>query len=177
METYRRYLVLDTETTGLKPEKGDRIIELALVEIIKGRITGKEFHSYFKTNVVISKRNYKIHGISNKFLLDKPWFIEKSKEILEFIKDSILIAHNAIFDAKFLLNEFRIIGRKIKLKLIDTLRIFRKIFPGKRNSLKFLCCKYKIDVIKTHSALYDARALSMLFIELLKGKNSNKLQR
>ncbi|QSW38028.1 DNA polymerase III subunit epsilon [Candidatus Vidania fulgoroideae] len=177
METYKRFLVLDTETTGLKPDRGDRIIEIALIEIFKGRITGNRFHSYFNTNVIITKKNYRIHGISNKFLLKKPKFMEKSEEILSFIGDSILVAHNALFDAKFLLNEYKIIGKKIKLKIIDTLRIFRKIFPGKRNNLKFLCDRYGIKIIKKHSALYDASSLALLFIELLKSKKLNKLQR
>ncbi|MGX7458751.1 exonuclease domain-containing protein [Candidatus Vidania fulgoroideorum] len=178
MGTYKRFLVIDTETTGLKPEKGNRIIELALVEIIKGRITGREFHSYFWTSVVITKRNYKIHGISNKFLIRKPKFTEKANEILRFIDNSILVAHNALFDAKFLINEFKITGTKVKLRFIDTLRIFRKIFPGKRNNLRFLCSKYKIEIIRNHSALYDARSLAILFTEILKRKKEKyKLQR
>ncbi|MGX7585894.1 exonuclease domain-containing protein [Candidatus Vidania fulgoroideorum] len=175
MKTYKNFLILDTETTGLDLQK-DRIIEIALVEVSGGRLTGREFHSFINPKTKIKKRSYEIHGISNKFLNSKKSFKEISMKIINFINKSILVAHNALFDASFLIKEFRLAGLNVKLTFIDTLKIFRKIFPGKRNNLDALCDRFNLKRFRKHSAINDARDLAKLFIELLNIKRLKKLQ-
>ncbi|QSW37754.1 3'-5' exoribonuclease [Candidatus Vidania fulgoroideae] len=166
-----RFLILDVETTGLSPVKGDRVIEIALVEIIAGVITGKEYHTFINPGVAISSAAYKTHGVTSSFLLGKPYFGDISAALVDFIADSVLVAHNATFDARFLFCEFRRLAIPFNYVFIDTLRIFRKLFPGRRNDLFSLCKRYAIACFKRHSALYDARALSLLFLKLLRLKS------
>ncbi|QSW37896.1 3'-5' exoribonuclease [Candidatus Vidania fulgoroideae] len=167
----RRFVVLDVETTGLSPIKGDRIIEIALVEINAGLITGKEYHVFVNPGVFISNAAYKIHGITNSFLLGKPCFGDISTSLISFIADAPLVAHNAAFDARFLFCEFQRLAIPFNYIFIDTLRIFQKLFPGRRNNLIALCKRYAISYFRQHSALHDARVLAMLFLKLLRLKH------
>ncbi|WP_433928047.1 exonuclease domain-containing protein [Candidatus Carsonella ruddii] len=170
----KRYIFLDVETTGLSPHKGDRIIEIGCVEVIDGFITGRVFHSYFKTSIRISIDAYNIHGISNEFLQDKPYFSEKIDDFLGFINNSIIIAHNAKFDINFLHYEINQSGGNInKLYTIcyflDSLEISRKMFPRKKNDLNSLCRRYNIfiDEIRIkHNAILDAWLLSIILIKM-----------
>ncbi|WDI79276.1 exonuclease domain-containing protein [Candidatus Vidania fulgoroideae] len=159
----KRFISLDTETTGLDI-KNDRIIEISCNEIINFRITGKKFHSYIKTDREINKEAYKIHKINKKILINKPIFKKISKKIIKIIKKSKVIIHNVNFDYKILKEEFKRIGKKIKFKTIDTLKIARKKFPGKKNSLTYLCKRFKIKKKKKHSALQDSINLAKVFI-------------
>ncbi|WDI79423.1 exonuclease domain-containing protein [Candidatus Vidania fulgoroideae] len=159
----KRFVSLDTETTGLDI-KNDRIIEISCNEIIDFRITGKKFHSYIKTNIKIKKEAYKIHKINKKFLINKPNFKEVNKKILKIINKSKVIIHNVRFDYKILKEEFKRIGKKIKFKTLDTLRMARKKFPKKKNSLTSLCKRFKIKKNNTHSALQDSINLAKVFI-------------
>ncbi|MGX7589165.1 exonuclease domain-containing protein [Candidatus Vidania fulgoroideorum] len=159
----KRYISLDTETTGLDV-KNDRIIEISCVEIINYRITGKYFHSYIKTDTKISKEAFKIHNIKGEFLRNKPNFKKISSKIKKIIGKSKLIIHNVGFDYKILKNEYKRIGMKIDFKTIDTLKIAKKKFPGKKNSLEFLCKRFNIKKNKIHSAYQDSINLAKIFI-------------
>ncbi|VFP79172.1 DNA polymerase III subunit epsilon [Buchnera aphidicola] len=170
-----RKVILDIETTGMNKHGclylNHKIIEIGIIEVINRNYTGKYLHFYLNPNRKIDKEAYKIHGISESFLLDKPTFKEKYIDILKFIKKSEIIVHNAIFDISFLDYEFRNLNCGIKkiskfCTITDTLLIARKIFPGKKNSLDALCKRYKIINInrELHSALLDAKILMKLYL-------------
>ena len=165
-----REIVLDTETTGLHYKKGDKIIEIGCIELFKYIPTGKEFHVYLNPKKRISKDAFKIHGISNAFLSNKPTFQDIAKEFLEFIKQDTLIIHNAKFDIGFLNSELTNINlTKINFNRVkDTLQMARKIFPGSPNNLDALCKKFNINKIKRkkHTALLDSKLLSKVYLEL-----------
>lgn len=163
--------VIDTETTGLEPEKGDRIIEIACIRIKNDKIDNNFFHTYLNVNKKISKKAYTIHRIKKKFLKDKPKFEDIFEKLDKFIKNSIIIAHNAKFDLKFLKMEYLKIGIKKRFKFIDTLYIAKKIFPGKKNSLKKISKRLKINYKKMHNALNDAKILAKVYLKL---KNKQK---
>ena len=170
-----RKLVLDTETTGLNFED-DKIIEVGIVELIDGVITQNNFHKYINPKKDISVSAQKIHGLSNKFLSDKPFFSEIADELLNFIKDDTLIIHNAEFDLKFLNTELENCGfAMINNSIIDTLSIAKKQFPGQTVNLDALC--RKLDVVNTrenfHGALLDANLLSKVYLKLTTGKQEN----
>lgn len=191
-----RQIALDTETTGINkygPKHiGQRIIEIGAVEILNRKITGKIFHTYLYTDKYIEEEAYKIHKISNKFLLDKPKFNQISKKFIKFIKNSELIIHNAIFDVQFINQELKISKNKIKkiekiCKITDSLKIARKIFPGKRNNLDAICKRLHLKEIKKrniHSALFDAKILAKIFLKMtscqlsitFKNKNKSKIK-
>jgi len=135
----KRLVALDTETTGLKI-KIDRIIEIGCVEIINKEITGKYFHKYLKTETKINKSAYKLHGLKKGFFKNKPKFKNIFKKFLKFLGNSILVIHNSKFDIKFLKKEFFLINKKFKkFKIIDTLKISRKKYPGKKKFfIKFM---------------------------------------
>lgn len=170
-----KQVVLDTETTGMNkngaPYLGHRIIEIGAIEIINRKLTGKKFHVYLNPDRKVDIEAFNVHGISNEFLLDKPYFNEVLEEFLLFIKNSTLIIHNASFDIGFLNNELRIAKKSNMLiencyKIIDTLSIARKFFPGKSNSLDALCERYSVHKNKrfTHGALLDAEILADIFL-------------
>ncbi len=174
-----RQIVLDIETTGInlidKPYIGHRIIEIGAIEIINKKITNKFLHYYINPQKKIDNKAYKIHGISNKFLINKPKFIEISEKLIKFIKKSELIIHNANFDISFIENELKIINHKIKniskiCKITDTLSIARKKFPRKKNDLNSLCQRYKINNSnrKKHGALIDAKLLALIYLNITK---------
>ena len=172
----RRLLVLDTETTGLDLENGDRVIEIGIIELIDGVKTGHNFQQYFNPNKKIEKSAQDIHGLTNEFLSDKPNFYEIADEFNDYIKESTLIIHNASFDIKFLDFELENCGKKkINNEIIDTLNIAKKEFPGQSVSLDSLCKKLQINNShrKLHGALLDADLLSSVYLKMSTGKQSS----
>lgn len=170
-----RQIVLDTETTGINKNgphyKDHSIIEIGAVEIINRKITNNNFHVYIKPNNSVDVTAFKIHGISDEFLYDKPTFAEIKKEFFNYLNKAELIIHNAKFDVGFINYELNKIKKNnIKIddicKITDSLDIARKIFPNKRNSIDALCLRLKIDNSerKTHSALLDAKLLAQIFL-------------
>lgn len=180
---YNRQIVLDTETTGMNKfipyYKGHKIIEIGAVEIINRRITGKRFHVYLKPNRNIDPGAFHIHGISNKFLFNKPIFADIADKFINFINGSELIIHNALFDIEFINYELSMINININkiedlCNIIDTLKLARKMFPGKRNTLDALCNRYFIKNTKRtlHGALLDAEILAKIFLLMTGGQIS-----
>ena len=173
-----RQIVLDTETTGLSADAGDRIIEIGCVELINRKLTGRTFHYYLNPERESHEDALKVHGISNEFLLDKPKFIEVSDEFLGFIKDAELIIHNAAFDVGFLNKELQNCGslplQNHVVKILDTLAMAKEIYPGKRNSLDALCDRLGVNnsARTMHGALLDAELLADVYICLTRGQNA-----
>lgn len=178
-----RQIVLDTETTGMNdkgpPYIGHNIIEIGAIELINRKLTNNNFHVYLKPNRKIDIEAFKIHGISNEFLLDKPSFKDVKKEFLNYISDAELIIHNASFDVGFLDYELskdnkNIIKINNICKVTDSLTIARKIFPNKRNSLDALCIRYNINLKNRviHSAFLDAQILAKIFLLMTGGQKS-----
>lgn len=169
-----REIVLDTETTGLSPERGDRIIEIGALELRNKILTGKKFHVYINPERDVPYAAFKIHGISSEFLQDKPKFHEVAKDFCEFIQDSKLIIHNAKFDMKFLNHELTLIKQpSLDMgNVIDTLMIARRKFPGSPASLDALCKRFKVDNSGRdyHGALIDSYLLSEVYVELMGGR-------
>ncbi|VFP78840.1 DNA polymerase III subunit epsilon [Candidatus Erwinia haradaeae] len=183
-----RQIVLDTETTGMNiigtPYEGHRIIEIGAVEIINRRLTDNNFHVYLKPDREIDPEAFKVHGISDAFLKDKPTFAQVSENFLTYIHNSVLVMHNANFDLGFINHEFFKLNHEISkieecYKIIDTLSIARKLFPGKRNNLDALCARYNIDNSKRiiHGALFDAKLLAKIFLSMTGGQTSFALPR
>jgi DNA polymerase-3 subunit epsilon len=173
-----RQIVLDTETTGLSAEGGDRIIELGCVELYARKLTGNNLHFYFNPERDSHEDALKVHGISNEFLRDKPKFAELSEEILDYLSDAELIIHNAAFDIGFLNKELERVGKK-PLKayvsnVIDTLAMAKEMFPGKRNSLDALCDRLEVDNSgrTLHGALLDAELLADVYINMTRGQEA-----
>ena len=173
-----RQIVLDTETTGLSAEGGDRIIELGCVELYARKLTGKNLHFYFNPERDSHEDALKVHGISNEFLRDKPKFAELTDEILDYLSDAELIIHNAAFDIGFLNKELERVGKK-PLKayvsgVIDTLAMAKEMFPGKRNSLDALCDRLEVDNSgrTLHGALLDAELLADVYINMTRGQEA-----
>ncbi|QJC29874.1 DNA polymerase III subunit epsilon [Enterobacteriaceae endosymbiont of Plateumaris sericea] len=178
-----RQIVLDTETTGINSSppyyKGHRIIEIGGVEIINRRVTGNNFHVYINPKKTISLEALNIHGITNKFLCDKPTFSQIINDFLNYINNSELIIHNAQFDIDFINYELSLLKKNIpniekNCSIIDTLKISRKLFPGKRNSLNSLCSRFNIDKSNRtmHGALLDAKLLANVFLSMTSIQNS-----
>lgn len=169
-----REIILDTETTGLDPKDGHKIIEIGAVEMINKVVTGNKFHYYINPERDVPQDAYRIHGISSEFLKDKPLFKNIVNEFINFIHNAKLVIHNAPFDIKFLNYELRLLDLpSIELAgVIDTLAIARKTFPGARVNLDALCKKFKIDNTnrKLHGALKDAYLLSEIYVELSGGR-------
>ena len=168
-----REIVLDTETTGLSPLTGDRIVELGCVELINHIPTGKHFHVYVNPERAMTEDAYRVHGLSDEFLRDKPNFRAVAPEFIRFIGDATLIIHNAAFDIGFLNYELE----QAKLpsiinKVIDTVKLARDRHPGARVSLDSLCKHYGIDNSKRtlHGALLDAQILAEVYLELIGGR-------
>ena len=166
-------IVLDVETTGLDPIEGHRIIEIGCVELIDKIKTGNIYHKYINPERDVPEEAYKIHGISNDKLINKPIFKDIANDFLEFIKDANLVIHNASFDMKFINYELRKINLEIieRRWVIDSLQIARNKFPGLSNSLDALCKRFKIDISRRekHGALLDAELLSDVYLELSGG--------
>ena len=169
-----REIVLDTETTGLSPDNGDRIVEIGCVELINHVPTNNTYQVYLNPEKDMDPGAEKVHGLTNEFLLDKPKFIEIADSFLEFIGDSNLIAHNADFDINFLNSEL-VRAKKDKInngRVVDTLKIARSKFPGARNSLDALCKRFFVDNSNRslHGALLDSELLAEVYLELVGGK-------
>ncbi len=169
-----REIVFDTETTGLDPFSGDRIVEIGAVELINHVPTGKEYHQYINPMRSMSEEVIKVHGLTEEFLSDKPTFEEICDDFLAFIgSDSHLVAHNAPFDIKFLNCHLRELNKPTIAdeRVIDTVIIARKKFPGSRVNLDELCRRFGVDNSKrtVHGALLDAQLLADVYLELLGG--------
>lgn len=169
-----REIVLDTETTGLSPDNGDRIVEIGCVELINHVPTNNTYQVYLNPEKDMDPGAEKVHGLTNEFLLDKPKFIEIADSFLDFIGDSNLIAHNADFDINFLNSEL-VRAKKDKInndRVVDTLKIARSKFPGARNSLDALCKRFFVDNSNRslHGALLDSELLAEVYLELVGGK-------
>lgn len=169
-----REIVFDTETTGLNPATGDRLVEIGCVELVNRVETGRTFHAYFNPERAMPYEAEQVHGLSDRFLSDKPLFADLVEDLLAFIGDSPLIAHNASFDFGFLNWELGACGRPIVDlgRMIDTLVIARKAHPGAKHSLDALCSRYGIDRSHRvkHGALLDAQLLAQLYVELTGGR-------
>ena len=168
-----RELVLDTETTGLDPENGDRIVEIGIIELSNHIKTGKYFHYYINPERESDIKAEKIHGLSREFLSDKLKFSDIAEELVEFISDSKIIIHNAKFDVSFINFELRRceLDNLINDNIVDTLMLARRKYPGQSVSLDSLCRRFGIDISnrKVHGALLDAELLSLVYLELTGG--------
>jgi DNA polymerase-3 subunit epsilon len=169
-----REIVFDTETTGLSPAGGDRMVEIGCIEMI-GRVeTGRHFHCYFNPERPMPSEAEAVHGLSDIFLSDKPRFSDKAEELLDFIGDSPLVAHNAGFDFGFLNHELGQCGRPAvcMTRMVDTLTLARTRHPGAKHSLDALCTRYGVDRSQRvkHGALLDAQLLAQVYIELTGGR-------
>jgi DNA polymerase-3 subunit epsilon len=173
-----RQIFLDTETTGLDPALGHRVIEIAAVEIVNRRFTDKHFHQYVNPEREIDAGALEVHGITSEFLADKPKFREVAKDMIEFIEGAELIIHNAPFDVAFLDHELGLLelqGLRIYCpNVTDTLKMAKGLHPGKRNSLDALCERYQIDNSSRalHGALLDARLLAEVYLSMTRGQDS-----
>lgn len=172
----KREIVLDTETTGLDPKTGDRIVEIGCVELMGGLRTGEVFHCYLNPERDVPDEAFRVHGISTEFLKDKPIFAEKVEDFLEFIADSQLVIHNAAFDMRFVNFELERLGFSAlpMTRALDTVALARKKFPGSPASLDALCKRFNIDLSTRtkHGALLDAELLADVYLELLGGRQA-----
>jgi DNA polymerase-3 subunit epsilon len=169
-----REIVFDTETTGLNPAGGDRIVEIGCIEIFNRVETGRHFHAYFNPERSMPSDAEAVHGLSTIFLSDKPCFTELADDLIEFLEDSPLIAHNASFDFGFLNFELERCGRPhVSLsRMVDTLTLARTRHPGAKHSLDALCMRFGIDRSHRvkHGALLDAQLLAQVYVELTGGR-------
>jgi DNA polymerase-3 subunit epsilon len=173
-----RQIFLDTETTGLSPESGDRIIEIGCIELVNRRLTGRNKHFYLNPERPSSEDALKIHGLTDEFLADKPIFAAVADELLDFVADAEIVIHNAAFDVGFLDQELRRMGRPPFTERVDrvtdTLALAREMFPGKSNSLDALCRRLEVDNSNRnlHGALLDAGLLAEVYIRMTRGQDS-----
>jgi DNA polymerase-3 subunit epsilon len=173
-----RQIVLDTETTGLNPRTGDRIVEVGCVEILDRKITGNNYHAYINPERESDEGALAVHGLTTEFLSDKPKFHQIAEELRDFVKDAEIIIHNAPFDLGFLNHEFQRIGMPPFVdhcsNVIDTLVQAKELHPGKRNSLDALCDRYGISNAhrKLHGALLDSELLADVYLAMTRGQNS-----
>lgn len=170
-----REIVFDTETTGLSFSGGDRLVEIGCVELFNRVETGRTFHAYYHPERTMPAEAFAVHGLSDTFLSDKPLFGDGVETLLEFLADSVLIAHNASFDFGFLNGELKRCGRAVvchETRMIDTLAIARQRHPGAKHSLDALCTRYGIDRSHRvlHGALLDAQLLAQVYVELTGGR-------
>ena len=165
----QRFIVLDTETTGLSPDNGDRIIELGCVELVGRKPTGNNLHLYFNPERDSHEDALRVHGLTTQFLSDKPKFAEKARDILAYLQGAQLIIHNAPFDMGFLEKEFSLLGlpplKTAVAGVTDSLALAKELFPGKRNSLDALCDRLGVDNSgrTLHGALLDAQLLADVY--------------
>ena len=172
-----RQIILDTETTGLSPKNGDRIVEIGCIELLNRRLTGNSLHFYINPERDIPEEAARIHGLRAEFLSDKPIFKDLAEEIIRFTKDAEVIIHNASFDMGFLDMEFRKAGYPLFSSMIsgviDTLKDAQQMFPGKRNNLDALCQRFEVrnDHRTFHGALLDAELLAEVYLCMTRGQN------
>lgn len=174
-----RQIVLDTETTGLEPQQGHRIIEIGCVELIDRKPTGNDYHVYLQPDREIDAGAVEVHGISNEFLQDKPRFADICDDFIAYIKESELIIHNAAFDVGFIDAELMLIDSSMgdvagRCEVFDTLELARKLHPGQKNNLDALCKRYEVDNSgrELHGALLDARILADVYLAMTGGQTS-----
>ncbi len=173
-----RQIILDTETTGLDPALGNRILEIGGVEIVNRQPTGKHFHRYVNPERESEEGALQVHGITSEFLADKPKFREIAAEFLDYVNGAELVIHNAPFDIAFLNHELRLLDMKpIEAycpSVVDTLKQARELHPGKRNNLDALCERYQIDNAgrALHGALLDAQLLAEVYLAMTRGQDS-----
>jgi DNA polymerase-3 subunit epsilon len=173
-----RQIILDTETTGLNPRSGDRIIEIGCVEVVNRQLTGNNFHRYINPERDSEEGALAVHGLTTEFLSDKPKFAEIADELRDYVKDAEIIIHNAPFDLAFLDAEFERLGlprfADHVVEITDTLATAKEMHPGKRNSLDALCDRYGIsNAHRTlHGALLDAELLAEVYLAMTRGQNS-----
>src|SRR3990167_1045489 len=171
-----RQIILDTETTGLSPEQGHRIIEIGCLEMIDRKLTGRNFHEYINPEREVEPAALQVHGITNEFLCEKPLFVHVLERLIDYIKGAELIIHNAEFDVGFLNYEFQLAKHKCSVehycKIFDTLTFARKKHPGQRNSLDALCKRYHVDNSnrELHGALLDAELLAQVYLLMTGGQ-------
>ncbi|ABX78880.1 DNA polymerase III subunit epsilon [Coxiella burnetii] len=172
-----RQIVLDTETTGLVPEEGHRIIEIGALEMVNRRLTGNHLHFYINPERSIERDAIEIHGITDSFLIDKPLFKDIATELISFLKGAELIIHNAPFDVGFLNHELKLTGQSFKTlthycQVLDTLTIARQKHPGQHNNLDALCRRYHVDNSNRdyHGALLDAELLAQVYLLMTGGQ-------
>lgn len=172
-----RQIVLDTETTGLSTAQGHRVIEIGCVELVNRRLTGREYHRFLNPDRDIDEGAERVHGISRADLEGQPRFPEVVDELLDFLRDSELVIHNAVFDVGFLENELDLMKHPKPAitdhaMVLDTLTLAREIHPGQRNSLDALCKRYEVDASKrdVHGALIDAELLARVYLAMTGGQ-------
>ena len=178
MDELKRQLVLDTETTGLEPSQGHRIIEIGVVEMIDRRLTGNNFHVYLQPDREIDAGAIEVHGITNEFLADKPRFEDIAQELADYIRGAEVIIHNAPFDIGFIDAEYQRMENGLTMEslceVIDTLVMAREMHPGQRNSLDALCGRYDVDNKHRtkHGALLDSEILADVYLAMTGGQKS-----
>lgn len=172
-----RQIVLDTETTGLEPSQGHRIIEIGCVELVNRRPTGNHYHQYLLPDREIDPGAIEVHGITNEFLADKPRFADIAADFLAFVRGAELVIHNAPFDVGFLDHEFKLLGGAYgrvseHCQVLDTLALARQLHPGQKNSLDALCKRYGVDNSQRelHGALLDAEILADVYLAMTGGQ-------
>lgn len=173
-----RQIFLDTETTGLSPESGDRLIEIGCLEMVNRRLTGNHLHLYVNPERSSHEDAFKVHGLSDAFLADKPRFAEVVEQLLAYVADAEIIIHNAAFDVGFIDAELRRAGRGVfrehVAQVTDSLLLAREMYPGKSNSLDALCRRLEVDNTHRtlHGALLDAGLLAEVYIRMTRGQDS-----
>jgi len=169
-----REIVFDTETTGIDPQTGDRMVEIGCIELVNRVPTGRTFHAYFNPCRPMPLEAERVHGLNDAFLANKPKFVEHALELLDFLADAPLVAHNAQFDFGFLNHELGLCGHpSVGLdRMIDTLALARRRHPGAKHSLDALCTRYGVDRSHRvlHGALLDAELLAHVYVELTGGR-------
>jgi DNA polymerase III subunit epsilon len=174
-----RRIVLDTETTGLNPEQGHRVIEIGAVEVLNRRLSGRTFHTYLNPDREIDAGAVEVHGLTRDFLSDKPRFPDVVADFLDFIADAELVIHNAPFDVGFLNSELRRLRGDDELRphcagVLDTLKLAKEMHPGQKNNLDALCRRYEVDNSGRayHGALLDAQLLAEVYLAMTRGQDS-----
>ena len=177
-----RQIVLDTETTGLEPAAGHRIIEIGCVEVVNRRITGNNLHLYINPEREIDEGAMEVHGITLEFLADKPVFAQVAEEFVNFIDGAELVIHNAPFDVGFINHELKLLGARWgtveqRCRVLDTLRLAREMHPGQKNSLDALCRRYDVDNghRELHGALLDSEILADVYLAMTGGQTNLSL--
>jgi len=171
-----RQIILDTETTGLSPQQGHRVIEIGCVEMVDRKLTGNNFHQYLQPDRKIDAGAIEVHGISNEFLVDKPRFADIADDFARYIEGAQLVIHNAPFDVGFMNSEFSLCktGKQVAdiCTVLDTLAMARKMHPGQKNNLDALCKRYEIDNTRRelHGALLDAEILADVYLAMTGGQ-------
>ena len=174
-----RQIVLDTETTGLSTAQGHRVIEIGCVELVNRRLTGREYHRFLNPERDIDEGAERVHGISRASLEGQPFFADIAEELIDFLKDSELVIHNADFDVGFLEHELQLMKHpkpaiRDHAMVLDTLTLARDMHPGQRNSLDALCKRYDVDASKrdVHGALIDADLLARVYLAMTGGQTA-----